>query len=87
MAYQWSAKPLPLIYRGRTLDCAYRLDLLVEGLVVVEVKSIARFEPVHVAQMISYLRLSKCSIGLLINFNVKWLVANGVRRIVNGFPD
>jgi len=80
-------KPLPLIYRGRTLDCGYRLDLLVEGLVVVEVKSIARFEPVHIAQMISYLRLSKCKVGLLINFNVKWLVASGVRRVVNGFPD
>jgi len=80
-------KPLPLIYRGRTLDCGYRLDLLIEQSVIVEVKSIERFDSVHLAQMLSYLRLSGCKVGLLINFNVKWLVRQGVRRLVHGFPE
>lgn len=80
-------KPLPLVYRGRTLDCGYRVDLLVENAVIVEVKSIERFEPVHTAQLISYLRLSRCRVGLLINFNVKWLVEDGIKRVVNEFPD
>jgi GxxExxY protein len=80
-------KTLPLIYRGQTLDCGYRLDILVEKLVVVEVKSIERFERVHSAQLLSYLRLSGCRVGLLINFNVKWLVENGIKRLVNDFPD
>jgi GxxExxY protein len=75
-------KPLPLMYRGRTLDCGYRLDFLVEGAVVLEVKAIERFAPVHVAQMLSYLRLSKCSVGLLINFHVWWLVRDGIKRVV-----
>jgi GxxExxY protein len=80
-------KPLPVVYRGRTLDCGYRLDLLVEGTVVVEVKSVERFERVHAAQLLSHLRFSKCKVGLLINFNVKWLVQDGVKRVVNGFPE
>jgi len=80
-------KPMPLIYRGRPLDIGYRLDLLVEQLVVVEVKAIERLEPVHSAQLLSYLRLSGCKVGLLINFNVKWLTQDGIKRIVNGFPD
>ena len=63
-------KPLPLRYRGNILDCGYRLDLMVEGAVIVEVKSIDCFDPVHLAQMLSYLRLSGCKVGLLINFNV-----------------
>lgn len=65
----------------------YRLDILVEGLVVVEVKAIERLERVHAAQVLSYLRLAGCKVGLLINFNVKWLVRDGVRRIVDGFPE
>lgn len=80
-------KPMPLIYRGRSLDIGYRLDLLVEELVVVEVKAIERVQPVHKAQILSYLRLSRCKVGLLINFNVKWLIQDGINRIVNGFPD
>jgi GxxExxY protein len=80
-------KQLPLIYRGHMLDCGYRIDLVVEGSVVVEVKSIERFERVHAAQVLSYLRLSGCKVGLLINFNVKWLVEDGLKRIVNGFPE
>jgi GxxExxY protein len=80
-------KLLPLVYRGRAMDCSYRLDLLVERLVVVEIKAIERLERVHSAQVLSYLRLTGCKVGLLINFNVKWLVKEGVRRIVNGFPE
>ncbi len=80
-------KPLPVVYRGQTLDCGYRLDLFVEGVAVVEVKSVERFERVHAAQLLSHLRFSKCKVGLLINFNVKWLVQDGIRRVVNGFPD
>jgi GxxExxY protein len=63
------------------------VDLFVENLVIVEVKSIDRFEPVHTAQVLSYLRLSGCTVGLLINFNVKWLISQGIKRIVNEFPD
>jgi GxxExxY protein len=80
-------KPLPLVYRGRRLDCGYRVDLLVENSVIVEVKSIERFEPVHTAQVLSYLRLSGLRVGLLMNFNVKWLLDHGIKRIVNDFPD
>ena len=80
-------KVLPLTYRGRTLDCGYRIDLLVENEIVVEVKSVERLEPVHTAQVLSYLRLSGCKVGLLINFNVKWLADHGIKRLVNGFSD
>jgi GxxExxY protein len=79
-------KPLPLTYRGQRLDCGYRLDLVVEDAVIVEVKSITRIEPVHRAQLLSYLRQAKLKLGLLINFNVKWL-QDGIGRIVNGFPE
>ena len=61
--------------------------MLVENEVIVEIKSIDRLEPVHTAQLISYLRLSGRKVGLLIHFNVKWLVDEGIKRIVNGFPD
>jgi GxxExxY protein len=80
-------KSLPLTYRGQILDCGYRIDLLVERLVIVEVKAVERVERVHSAQVLSYLRLSGCKVGLLINFNVKWLAEDGIKRIVNGFPE
>ena len=79
-------KPMPLIYRGRRLDCGYRLDLLVEEVIIVEVKSVERLERVHSAQLLSYLKQSKLKLGLLINFNVKWL-QGGIKRVVNGFPE
>ncbi|MHB0874411.1 MAG: GxxExxY protein [Anaerolineae bacterium] len=75
-------KPLPLTYRGLTLDCGYRLDLLVENSVVVEVKAIDALAPIHTAQILSYLRLLDCRLGLLINFNVE-VLKDGVRRVVN----
>ena len=77
----WYGKPN--VCNCQTLECGYRIDLLVEGEVIVEVKSVERFEPVHAAQVLSYLRLSGRKVGLLINFNVKWLVGDGVKRIVN----
>jgi GxxExxY protein len=80
-------KPLPLVYRGRTLDCGYRIDLLVENEVIIEVKAVERLEAVHGAQVLSYLRLSGYKVGLIINFNVKWLIRQGVKRVVNGFPE
>lgn len=79
-------KALPLIYCGIDMGCGYRVDFLVEQAVVVEIKAIERFEPVHVAQVLSYLRLSGCKLGLLFNFNVKWLVDQGLKRVVSGFP-
>ncbi len=79
-------KALPLIYRSHRLGCGYRIDLLVEDVIIIEVKSIERLERVHSAQILSYLRQSKVKLGLLINFNVKWL-RDGVKRVVNGFPE
>jgi len=80
-------KPLPVIYQGTCIDCAYRMDLVVENAVIVEVKSVEKFDPVHEAQMLTYLRLFERKVGLLINFNVKWLADHGIKRLVNGFPD
>jgi GxxExxY protein len=79
-------KPLPVVYREVKLDCGYRLDLLVEEAVIVEVKAVDRLAPIHQAQLLSYTRLSGCKVGLLINFNVK-VLKDGIRRVVNDFPD
>jgi len=79
-------KPLPLVYRGQRMNCGYRLDLLVEDVIIVEVKAIERLEQVHSAQLLSYLRQTKLKLGLLFNFNVKWL-QDGTRRVVNAFPE
>lgn len=75
--------PLPLNYKGVDLDCGYRLDLLVEDTVIVELKSIETLEPIHDAQLLTYLRLRNAWLGLIINFNVIML-KDGVRRLVNG---
>lgn len=74
-------KALPLVYKEIHLDQGYRLDLLVEQKVIVELKVIEQFTPVHEAQILSYLKFSGCQLGLLINFNVK-LLKNGIRRFV-----
>lgn len=79
-------KPLPLIYKSISLDCAYRLDLLVEDRVVVEIKSVEQLLPIHQAQVLSYLKLSGCKVGLLINFNER-LLKYGIKRIINGTID
>ena len=75
--------PLSLNYKGIVLDCGYRLDLLVEDKVIVELKSIEDLEPIHEAQMLTYLKLRNAWLGLIINFNVIML-KDGVRRLVNG---
>ena len=77
-------KALPVTYRGVQLDCGYRIDLLVEEQVVVELKAVQRLDPIHEAQLLSYLKLSRCKVGLLINFNVKML-KNGIKRLVHEF--
>jgi GxxExxY protein len=74
--------PLPLVDKGARLDCGYRLDLLVNGTVIVEVKSIEDIAPIHEAQLLSYLKLADRKLGLLINFNVK-LLKYGIKRMVN----
>ena len=81
------SSPRSLNYNGVVMDCVYRADLVVEDSVLVEVKSVQKIERVHEAQMLSYLRLSNYKVGLLIDFNVKWLIEEGVRRFVNGFPE
>ena len=73
-------KPLPLFYKDVILECGYRLDLIVAGKVVVEVKSVESIAPIHEAQLLSYLKLSGCKLGLIINFNVKTLKDGICRR-------
>ena len=75
-------KPLPLVYKEVKLDCGYRLDLLVENCLVIEIKSAEAITPIHVAQLITYLRLTGSTLGLLLNFNVQ-IMKDGIRRIVN----
>jgi GxxExxY protein len=77
---------IPLMYRGEHLDCAYRLDLLVDKQVVVELKTVAKMEPVHFAQMMTCLKFSGCEVGLLINFNVTKLT-EGLRRVVRNYQE
>ena len=89
LAYELSAaghefeadKPLLLTYKAIKLDCSYRLDFIVRGLVIVEVKAVAALVPIHTAQVITYLKLSGCPVGLLINFNVP-VLKQGLRRIL-----
>ena len=75
-------RPLPVEYKGTKLDCGYRLDLLVAGTVVVEIKSVSNLEPIHDAQMLTYLKLGGWKLGLLINFNVPVLKDGIHRRIL-----
>lgn len=77
-------KPLPVIYKGIRLDCGYRLDLVVENQLVLELKAVEKVMPIHEAQLLTYLKLSKLSLGLLINFNVCYL-RDGIKRMVNNF--
>jgi GxxExxY protein len=75
-------KPLPIVYKEIHLDHGYRIDLLVNNLVIVELKAVEQITPVHEAQILSYLRFSGCKVGLLINFNVKLLKDGGIRRFM-----
>jgi GxxExxY protein len=75
-------KRLPLEYKGIKLDCGYRIDLLVAGLVIVEIKSVEALAPIHEAQLLTYLKLTGVKVGLLINFNVV-VLKSGIRRLVH----
>jgi GxxExxY protein len=74
-------KPMPLVYKDVKLDAGYRVDLLVEDCIIVEVKSIEAFADIHLAQVLTYIKLAKCSLGLLVNFNVQHL-REGIKRVV-----
>ncbi|GAX35890.1 GxxExxY protein [Nodularia sp. NIES-3585] len=74
--------PLPLVYEQVELDCVYRLDLIVENKVIIEVKSVESLQPIHSVQLLTYLKLTKCKLGLLLNFNVLQL-KEGIKRVAN----
>jgi GxxExxY protein len=78
-------RPLPVEYKGELIECAYRLDVVVEEALIVEIKAVSETLPVHEAQLLTYLKLTGLSLGLLINFNVPRLTS-GVKRVVNNFP-
>ncbi|PZR41400.1 MAG: GxxExxY protein [Azospira oryzae] len=75
-------KPIPVVYKEVKMDCGYRLDLVVEDKVIIEVKSVEALHDIHVAQVLTYLKLSNCKLGLLINFNVTML-KDGIKRLAN----
>lgn len=75
-------KPLPVTYKGKHLDCGYRLDIVVEGAIILELKSCESIEPIHKAQLLTYLKLSGLQLGLLLNFNTS-LLRDGIVRVVN----
>ena len=79
-------KALPVMYKGRTLDCGYRLDVVVENAIILELKSCERIEQIHRAQLLTYLKLSGLHLGLLFNFNSP-VMRRGIIRIVNNFAE
>lgn len=74
---------LPLSYKGEQIGNGYRLDLLVENLIIVEIKTVSNIEPIHKAQLLTYLKLTNLKIGLILNFNVP-VLKNGICRMING---
>jgi GxxExxY protein len=79
-------RPLPVHYKGVALDCGYKLDLLVENKVVVELKTVDKIHPVHEAQLLTYLRLGGWQVGLILNFNVS-VLRDGIKRRVLGLEE
>ena len=79
-------KAIPVSYKSVRLDCGYRLDLVVEGTVIVELKTVDELAPIHDAQLLTYLKLSGLTVGLLVNFNVP-VLKDGLKRIVNKFQE
>jgi len=75
-------KPLPVVYKDKQLDCGYRIDVVVENAIILELKACEKIEPIHKAQLLTYLKLSGLKLGLLLNFNVP-IMRNGIMRIVN----
>lgn len=81
-----SQKEVPIIYKGLKMDVAYRLDLLIEGKVIIEIKAVEKLNDLHLAQILSYLKLSDLRLGFLINFNVK-LIKEGIKRVANNLGE
>lgn len=80
--YVVKEKPMPLIFEQVKLDCGYRIDLLVENMLVLEIKSVEALNDIHLAQILTYLKIGNFKLGLLMNFNVT-LLKNGLRRVIN----
>ena len=78
--------PVPVVYKGKHLDCGYRIDVLVDKKVVVELKACEAIQPIHRAQILTYLKLMDLRLGLLLNFNVE-LMKDGITRVINGQID
>ena len=81
-----SQKPLPLIFKGEKMDCGYRLDIVVDNAIILELKSCEKIEPIHKAQLLTYLKLSGLMLGLVLNFNVP-VMRDGIVRIVNNLEE
>jgi len=79
-------KPLAVTYKEKLLDCGYRLDIVVEKKIILELKSCEKIEPIHKAQLLTYLRLSGINLGLILNFNVP-VMRNGIARVVNNLKE
>ena len=82
--YVEKEKPMPLIYDGVVLECGYRIDLFVEKQIIVEIKAVTESPPIALAQVLTYMKLAKKSVGLIINFNVS-LLTDGLKRVVNKY--
>lgn len=81
--YVEKEKPMPLVFEDVKLECGYRIDLLVEHKIVIEIKSVEALNEVHLAQTLTYIKLGNYKLGLLINFNVA-LLKHGIKRVING---
>jgi len=79
-------KPMPLVYSEVRLDCGYRVDIMVERRLILEIKSVEAINDIHLAQVLTYLKLADCRLGLMINFNVLHL-REGIKRVVNRYDD
>jgi GxxExxY protein len=77
---------LPIVYDGQQIDAGYRIDMIVDDLIIIENKTVETILPIHTAQLITYLKLKDCRLGFLINWNVK-LIKNSIVRIANGMPN
>jgi GxxExxY protein len=84
--YVEKQKPVPLAYSEVKLDCGYRVDVMVERRLILEIKSVEALNDIHLAQVLTYLRLANCRLALLMNFNVLHL-RDGIRRVVNQYDD
>jgi GxxExxY protein len=78
--------PLPVVYKGIKLDCGYRIDVLVNDLIIIELKTVEKLLPIHDAQLLTYLKLYKRPLGLLMNFNVP-VLNDGIKSLVNQFQE